>query len=67
MDNTYLTVNVLANWLATIIKTFFWNEISIGMPFFFPPSHFSLALETSQSLETHRTVPVMTALVKVAL
>lgn len=33
MANTYLTVNVLASWLATIIKTFFWNEISTGMSF----------------------------------
>lgn len=31
--DTYLTVDVLASWLATIIKTFFWNEISIIMPF----------------------------------
>lgn len=34
MENTYLTVYVLASWLATIIKTFFWDEMSTGMPFF---------------------------------
>ena len=30
--DTYLMVDILAGWLATIIKTFFWNEICIIMP-----------------------------------